>query len=83
MRFHDGSLLTSEAVKQSFERFLNQELRVPLRAPFDIVTAVVPLGPLKFRIYLKEGSRLFLHKLAGTEMAIVSPGTRPRLPGHL
>jgi ABC-type transport system substrate-binding protein len=80
VRFHDGSLLTSEAVKQSFERFLNQELRVPLRAPFDIVTAIVPLDPLTFRIYLKESSRLFLHKLAGTEMAIVSPGHARAFP---
>jgi peptide/nickel transport system substrate-binding protein len=74
VRFHDGSTLTSEAVKQSFERFLNQELRVPLRSPFDIVNAVVPLDAHSFRIYLKEPSRLFLHKLASTELAIVSPG---------
>src|SRR5215207_9090964 len=80
VRFHDGALLTSEAVKHSFERFLNQELRVPLRAPFDIVTAIVPLDPLTFRIYLKESSRLFLHKLAGTEMAIVSPAHARAFP---
>jgi len=80
VRFHDGSTLTSEAVKHTFERFLNQELRVPLRSPFDIVTAIVPLDTYSFRIYLKESSRFFLHKLASTEMAIISPGHARAFP---
>ena len=40
----------------------------------------MPLDPLTFRIYLKSSSRLFLHKLAGTEMAIVSPGHARAFP---
>jgi peptide/nickel transport system substrate-binding protein len=54
---------------------LNPQLRVPLRAPFDtnLVQSVTALDPLTVRITLKDTSRLFLQKLAATELAIVSP----------
>ena len=75
VEFHDGSLLNAEAATLSLQRVLNPQLRVPLRAPFDanLVESVVPLGPLTLRITLKDLSRLFLQKLAATELAIVSP----------
>jgi peptide/nickel transport system substrate-binding protein len=75
VRFHDGSQLTAEVVKASFERFLNPKLRVAQRAPFDnnLVAGVMPVDPLTIRIYLRDSSRLFLQKLASTELAIVSP----------
>jgi peptide/nickel transport system substrate-binding protein len=74
VRFHDGTLLTAEVVKASLERFLSPKLRVALRAPFDsnLVSAVMPVDPLTVRMYLRESSRLFLQKLAATELAIVS-----------
>jgi peptide/nickel transport system substrate-binding protein len=73
--FHDGTLLNAEAVTLSLQRFLNPQLRVPLRAPFDasLVESIVPVDPLTMRITLKDTSRLFLQKLAATELAIVSP----------
>jgi len=75
VRFHDGTSLTAEAAALSLQRFLNPQLRVPLRAPFDanLVDAIVPVDPLSLRIVLKSSSRLFLAKLAATELAIVSP----------
>ncbi|HEV7665301.1 MAG TPA: ABC transporter substrate-binding protein [Chloroflexota bacterium] len=75
VEFHDGGLLNAEAVKVSLQRFLNPQLRVPLRAPFDanLIDAITPLDPLTLRITLKTTSRLFLQKLAATELAIVSP----------
>jgi peptide/nickel transport system substrate-binding protein len=75
IEFHDGSLLNAEVATLSLQRFLNPQLRVPLRAPFDtnLVDSIIPLGPLTLRITLKDTSRLFLHKLAATELAIVSP----------
>jgi peptide/nickel transport system substrate-binding protein len=75
VEFHDGALLNAEAVKLSLQRLLDPQLRVPLRAPFDpsLVDSIVPLDPLTLRITLKDTSRLFLHKLAATELAIVSP----------
>jgi peptide/nickel transport system substrate-binding protein len=75
VEFHDGTLLNAEAVKLSLQRFLNPQLRVPLRAPFDpsLVDSITPLDPLTLRINLSDTSRLFLHKLAATELAIVSP----------
>jgi ABC-type transport system substrate-binding protein len=75
VHFHDGSLLTAEAVKQSLERFLSPQLRVAVRAPFDsnLVAGVMPTDPYTLRIYLRDSSRLFLPKLASSDMAIVSP----------
>jgi len=73
VEFHDGTLLNAEAVKLSLQRFLNPQLRVPTRAPFDVVDSITPLDPLTLRIGLKDTSRLFLQKLAATELAIVSP----------
>jgi ABC-type transport system substrate-binding protein len=75
VEFHDGALLNAEAATLSLKRFLNPQLRVSLRAPFDanLVDSIAPVDPLTFRITLKDTSRLFLQKLAATELAIVSP----------
>jgi ABC-type transport system substrate-binding protein len=75
VEFHDGTLLNAEAATLSLKRFLNPQLRVSLRAPFDatLVDSIAPVDPLTFRITLKDASRLFLQKLAATELAIVSP----------
>ena len=75
VRFHDRAILDADAVKLSLDRFLNPQLKVPLRAPFDagLVEAVVVVDPSTVRVQLREPFRLFLHKLAGTEMGIVSP----------
>ncbi|MBV9173942.1 MAG: ABC transporter substrate-binding protein [Chloroflexi bacterium] len=75
VHFHDGSLLTADAATSSLQRFLNPQLRVPLRAPFDanLVDGIMAVDPLTLRIYLKASSRLFLRKLAATDMGIVSP----------
>jgi peptide/nickel transport system substrate-binding protein len=75
VEFHDGSRLDSEAAAMSLRRFLDPRLRVPMRAPFDasLVDAVSPVDPLTLRITLKDRSRLFLQKLAASELGIVSP----------
>jgi peptide/nickel transport system substrate-binding protein len=75
VEFHDGSLLDAEAAALSLNRFLDPRLRVSMRAPFDstLVASVTPVDPLTLRITLKDQSRLFLQKLAATELAIVSP----------
>src|SRR5919202_6022675 len=75
VRFHDRAILDADAVKLSLDRFLNPQLKVPLRAPFDagLVEAVVVVDPSTVRGQLKDSFRLFLHKHAGTEMGIVSP----------
>ena len=75
VEFHDGKLLNAEAATLSLQRFLRPQLRVSLRAPFDaaLVDSIVPIDPLSLRITLKDSSRLFLQKLASTELGIVSP----------
>jgi peptide/nickel transport system substrate-binding protein len=82
VEFHDGTLLNAEAATLSLKRFLNPQLRVSLRAPFDasLVESIAPVDPLTFRITLKDRSRLFLHKLAATELAIVSPAHARSFP---
>ena len=75
VEFHDGSMLNAEAATLSLRRFMNPQLRVSMRAPFDanLIDNIAPVDPLTFRITLKDTSRLFLQKLASTELAIVSP----------
>jgi peptide/nickel transport system substrate-binding protein len=75
VRFHDGAILDADAVKLSLDRFLNPQLKVPLRAPFDtnLVDSVVIVEPGSVRIQLRDNFRLFLQKLAATELGIVSP----------
>jgi peptide/nickel transport system substrate-binding protein len=82
VEFHDGTPLDAEAANLSLQRFLNPQLRVPLRAPFDanLVDSVVSVDPLTLRITLKDTSRLFLQKLAATELAIVSPAHARAFP---
>jgi ABC-type transport system substrate-binding protein len=75
VEFHDGSQLDAEAAAMSLNRFLDPRLRVSMRAPFDanLVASITPLDSITLRIMLKDRSRLFLQKLAATELAIVSP----------
>jgi peptide/nickel transport system substrate-binding protein len=75
VEFHDGSQLDAEAAAMSLRRFLDPNLRVPMRAPFDanVVDTISPIDPQTLRISLKDRSRLFLQKLAATELGIVSP----------
>jgi peptide/nickel transport system substrate-binding protein len=75
VEFHDGSQLDAEAATLSLNRFLDPRLRVSMRAPFDpsLIAGITPLDPLTLRITLKDRSRLFLQKLAATELAIVAP----------
>jgi len=82
VEFHDGTLLNAEAATLSLKRFLNPQLRVSLRAPFDtsLVDSIAPVDPLTFRISLNDASRLFLQKLAATELAIVSPAHARSFP---
>ena len=82
VEFHDGAQLDAEAAALSLNRFLDPRLRVSMRAPFDssLVADVSPLDPLTLRITLKDRSRLFLQKLAATELAIVSPAHARAFP---
>jgi peptide/nickel transport system substrate-binding protein len=82
VEFHDGSHLDAEAAAMSLRRFLDPSLRVSMRAPFDsnLVDSISPTDPQTLRITLKDRSRLFLQKLAATELAIVSPGHARAFP---
>src|SRR5438132_2828616 len=66
VEFHDGGTLDAEAAALSLKRFLDPQLRVATRAPFDsnLVDSIAPLDPLTLRINLKDRPRLFLQRLA-------------------
>jgi len=82
VEFHDGTPLDAPAAALSLNRFLDPQLRVSMRAPFDsnLVADITPLDQLTLRIALKDRSRLFLQKLAATELAIVSPAHARAFP---
>lgn len=82
VEFHDGTTFDAEAAALSLKRFLDPRLRVSMRAPFDanLVGGIIPVDPLTLRITLKDRSRLFLQKLASTELGIVSPGHARSFP---
>jgi peptide/nickel transport system substrate-binding protein len=82
VEFHDGSSFDAEAAALSLKRFLSPQLRVSMRAPFDsnLVDSIAPLDPLTLRIALSDRSRLFLQKLAATELAMVSPAHARSFP---
>lgn len=82
VKFHDGDDLTAAAVKGSLDRFLNTNLKVPLRAPFDnsVIDNVSIVDANTVRIQLLQPLTLLLPKLASTEMGIVSPSHQAAYP---
>lgn len=82
VRFHDGSPLDAAAVQGSLARVLNPQMKVPVRAPFDqaLVESIAPRDARTLRIRLRTPFAPLLLKLAGTEMAIVSPAHAASFP---
>lgn len=74
--FHDGAPFNARAVKASFDRFLNPNLRVSLRSPIgDVTDRVDVVDDSTVRFTLKKVFAPFVDALTGTQTAIVSPGT--------
>ena len=74
--FHDGAAFNATAVKRSFDRILNPELKVPLRSPIsDVVERVEVPDEGAVRFILKRPFPAFVSALVGTQYAVVSPAT--------
>ncbi len=82
VKFHDGTDLDAEAVKLSYERILNPEMKVAVRDPFtrERVESVTAVDPGTVRVQLKDPVGPMLAKLAGTEMAILSKAHAQKFP---
>ena len=74
--FHDGTPFNAAAVKKTWERVLNPDLKVPLRSPLgDVVSSVDAVDDQTVRFTLKTPFPPLVAALAGTQYAIVSSET--------
>jgi peptide/nickel transport system substrate-binding protein len=80
VKFHDGATFDAKAVKASFDRILNPNMKVPLRAPIDVIQSVEPVDDSTVRFVLKSTFPPFVDALAGSQYAIVSPSTAQKFP---
>lgn len=82
VKFHDGSDLDAEAVKLSWDRILNPNMKVGTRAPFDqtVVEGVSVVDAGTVRLQLKNPFGPMVSKLAGTEMGIVAKEHARKFP---
>ena len=73
--FHDGAPFNAEAVKLSWDRLLNPNLKVPLRGLMEVVASVTAVDQYTARFNLKNPLPPFLAAMTATAYAIVSPNT--------
>ncbi|MEM2036709.1 MAG: ABC transporter substrate-binding protein, partial [Candidatus Caldarchaeum sp.] len=75
VKFHDGSRLDANVVKQNFDRMLDPKTRSPQRAVVGHtrIDKVTVTGQYSLEIKLKEPLAPFLRGLASIHSAIISP----------
>lgn len=73
VRFHDGTLLTAQAVKWNLDRVLDPKVRVPIRAPYVPISRVEAVDPLTVRLVLKDPTPYLVAAMTWTTVGIVSP----------
>ena len=74
VRFHDGTLLTAEAVKANFERMLEPNNALKRRTVFDFIERVeTDNDPYVVRFVLKAPTSSFLARLATGTAGIICP----------
>lgn len=71
VKFHDGSVLTAEDVKYSFERILNPNTNSPQRSWLMVIDRIEIVSPFEVKFVLKEPYAPFLELLASTGISIV------------
>ncbi|MBI4278753.1 MAG: ABC transporter substrate-binding protein [Armatimonadetes bacterium] len=80
VRFHDGTVLTADAVKASIDRALAPETRSPIAgALFGPVESVRATGPRTLVVKLKQPFAPFLDNLTDPRAMAVSPAAVQRL----
>lgn len=72
VRFHDGSALDAETVKMNFERWMDPNVRVPLRTHLGPIDRVEVVDNYTVRVYLKQPYAPFLRAVA-SYLLIASP----------
>ena len=75
VEFHDGEPFNAEAVATTFDRILDEEVTVPIRAPYEAVESVEALDEHTVEITLSEPFAPFLAGLSFSASAILSPAS--------
>ncbi|MDP9460277.1 MAG: ABC transporter substrate-binding protein, partial [Actinomycetota bacterium] len=71
--FHDGTPFNAEAVKFNLERILNPAVKVPLAAPYKVISSVTAVDQSTAEVTLSRPSPGFLSALSVTTSAMISP----------
>ncbi len=71
--FHDGTPFNAEAVKFNLERILNPAVKVPLAAPYKVISSVTAVDESTAEVTLSRPSPGFLSALSVTTSAMISP----------
>lgn len=81
VKFHDGDTLNANAVKLSLQRYLNPDMKVPLRSPLgDVIDTVDTVDDYTVRFNLKFPAPWVAAALTGTATSIVSPAHAKGFP---
>lgn len=75
VEFHDGTPFDAEAVVFTFERLLDEEVAVPIRAPFEAIEAVEATGEHTVEMRLSQPFPPLLSALSFSAAAIISPAS--------
>jgi len=78
--FHDGAAFDAEAVKLSWDRLLNPQIRMPSRSPMELVEAVTVVNPATVRFQLKNAFPPFVAAMTATRYGVVSPNHAKGFP---
>jgi peptide/nickel transport system substrate-binding protein len=80
VKFHDGADFNAEAVKLSWDRVLNPEMKMPLRGIMSVVEKVTPVDASTVRFDLKNPFGPFVSAMSQTAFNIVSPNVVKDFP---
>ena len=72
-RFHDGTAVNAQAVKDSFDRLMDPDLGFLRRAVFDVITNIEVVGEYAIAFSSDEVHPFMLNTLADVAASIVSP----------
>jgi peptide/nickel transport system substrate-binding protein len=75
VKFHDGSDFTSEDVKFTFERLMDEKVGSGARGLYTGIASITAVDPTTVKFTLKEPSAIFLATLADYHAAILKKGT--------
>jgi ABC-type transport system substrate-binding protein len=75
VEFHDGEPFNAEAVVTTFERILDEEVTVPIRAPYAAIESVEALDEHTVEMTLSEPFSPLIAGLSFSASAIVSPAS--------